>query len=256
MTNFFDIDSANCLKVQKLNTNNDWVMPEHEHTFWEFIYFSSGTGSVVLPDVTIRPHSYQLVIYPPGLRHAEAADAKDPESTIVLSIDIQLSKNRKLNIPYLLADNGDIGYLAKRIYETSIAKEYKLVNYFVKVFLAVIEEESQRKEPKKGIEFAREYLKSNLQRNFNLTALAAMLDISPSYFSTLFAARYGLSPIKYLRNERLKVAANLLKDTDFAIHKISEVVGYSDQLYFSRIFTSVFGMSPRAYRKSFKDSGF
>jgi len=246
----FDIDNVELYSAYNFVPANDWWIAEHEHDFWEFIYFNSGSGDVVLPDTTIHPGPYQLVVYPPGVSHAESADAIDPEQTVVIALRVPTFEGH-WNIPYVLPDNGGIGYLARKIVEATQAKDDRLANYFAKAFLAIIEYEATQREPIRGIEFAKDYLKNNLQCDFNLNALAEMCDLSASYFSTLFTERFGMSPIKYLKNERMSAASSLLRETKYPIGKISELVGYDDQLYFSRLFTIHFGVSPSQYRKEF-----
>ena len=54
---------------------------------------------------------------------------------------------------------------------------------------------------------------------------------------------------KYITLLRLQKACSLLNDVDKSINEISSIVGYSDPLYFSRIFKSVTGMAPTRYRQ-------
>ena len=44
-------------------------------------------------------------------------------------------------------------------------------------------------------------------------------------------------------------AQSLLENTDYKIGEIAEIVGYDNQLYFSRVFRKEYGVSPAQYRK-------
>ena len=48
---------------------------------------------------------------------------------------------------------------------------------------------------------------------------------------------------------RMSSAQNLLKTTEYNVAEISDIVGYENPLYFSRIFHKQKGVSPSGYRK-------
>ena len=62
----------------------------------------------------------------------------------------------------------------------------------------------------------------------------------------------GQSPQEFLINYRMTKAASLLKTTDLSVGEISLLVGYTNQLHFSRAFKNVFRISPREYRQKNK----
>ncbi|ALL07573.1 two-component system response regulator [Pedobacter sp. PACM 27299] len=57
----------------------------------------------------------------------------------------------------------------------------------------------------------------------------------------------NLSPNELINISRLKKGAELLKQNDLKIYEISELVGYSSQTHFGRVFSKQFGMSPTEY---------
>ena len=56
--------------------------------------------------------------------------------------------------------------------------------------------------------------------------------------------------MQYILSKRIYNAEILLQDSTYNITEISEIVGYENPLYFSRIFKKVKGLSPSEYRKS------
>ncbi|MBK5646182.1 MAG: helix-turn-helix transcriptional regulator, partial [Acinetobacter sp.] len=52
----------------------------------------------------------------------------------------------------------------------------------------------------------------------------------------------------YLKNWRMKLASQLLKETDKNIAQVAECVGYSSQAAFSRAFVQRFGCAPKNFR--------
>ncbi|MGO4184478.1 helix-turn-helix transcriptional regulator [Paenibacillus sp. TAF43_2] len=57
----------------------------------------------------------------------------------------------------------------------------------------------------------------------------------------------GFRPIDYVINYRMERASDLLKAGNYSIHDIAVSVGYTNSLYFSRLFKKKFGLSPSAY---------
>lgn len=78
---------------------------------------------------------------------------------------------------------------------------------------------------------------------------AAKCGLSECYFITLFKQYTGLSPHRYRLRELTNKACVLLQDTSMTVQEIAYMLGVEDPLYFSRLFRSIQGISPRDYRK-------
>lgn len=82
--------------------------------------------------------------------------------------------------------------------------------------------------------------------------LARQCGISKSHFINLFKQHTGCSPKQYRLRELIQKACVLLDTTVLNIQEISFSLGIDDPLYFSRLFKSIQGVSPREYRKQHK----
>jgi YesN/AraC family two-component response regulator len=91
--------------------------------------------------------------------------------------------------------------------------------------------------------FNREY-----QSNINIADYAANQHISCSWFIREFKGYTGYSPKQFITNLRIQHAKELLNNLYLSVNDVSELVGYDNQLYFSRIFRKNTGMSPSEYR--------
>ena len=105
----------------------------------------------------------------------------------------------------------------------------------------------------KGLSPAVEKALKHFHRNFSspisLREYAAKVGMTHSGFCHLFTREMRRSPSAYLQTVRLNAAKELLLSTDYSIAQIAYQVGYSDPLYFSRLFASREGLSPSDYRK-------
>lgn len=97
------------------------------------------------------------------------------------------------------------------------------------------------------------FLRENLARPVSVPELAAMANLSPSHFASLFAQTTGLGVIEYLTRLRSAKARELLLTTRMSIQDIARAVGYADPYYFSRQFRRINGVSPRAFRAEHRE---
>lgn len=93
------------------------------------------------------------------------------------------------------------------------------------------------------------YIEQNFQNNISIEDIASVCGINRSYFGKIFRNSIGRSPQEFLMNYRMAKAAELLKLTSLSIAEIGSAVGYENQLHFSRAFKTIYGLSPREWRK-------
>lgn len=78
--------------------------------------------------------------------------------------------------------------------------------------------------------------------------IADQLHLNNNYFSKLFKQETGISPMMFLQKIRFERASDLFKNTDLSVAEVSQAVGFTDPLYFSRAFKQHFGCNPSSYR--------
>ena len=97
---------------------------------------------------------------------------------------------------------------------------------------------------------ARKFIEENLGcMELSLSMVAGHIGITPNYLSTLFSKETGETFSEYLNSVRIRRAAQLLKSSSDSINEIAVKTGYSDALYFSKVFRRLIGMSPREFRR-------
>lgn len=90
----------------------------------------------------------------------------------------------------------------------------------------------------------------DLQKHYPARELAAMFSISETSLKNYFRGVYGQNISSYLRDLRMKTAADLLENTRLPISEIAEQVGYLNQSKFATVFKNYYHMSPLEYRRS------
>ncbi len=132
-------------------------------------------------------------------------------------------------------------------------------------YLARLYSISGRKKGQKGralashaamIEQIRQYVKQNYSATLSLSSLADFVYTNPSYLSRIFKEETGTALSAYINKIRIIHARQMLIDTDELIIDIAIACGYNYIPHFNKVFREFTGMTPTAYRKTYKKPSF
>ena len=99
------------------------------------------------------------------------------------------------------------------------------------------------------IRTAKAYIEANyMSDDVSLNTAAAAVNMSPSYFSSVFGREVGRTFVEYLTDVRMDKAKELLMCSALKTSEIGYEVGYKDPHYFSYIFKKTQDCSPKEYR--------
>jgi transcriptional regulator GlxA family with amidase domain len=93
-----------------------------------------------------------------------------------------------------------------------------------------------------------DYIHGNLDRAFNLCDLSNLVNLSPRQFLRIFVNTFGTTPHRYLMNERVTRATELISKGQ-ALAAIAADLGFANQSHFCGVFRKVTGMSPGRFRQ-------
>ena len=97
------------------------------------------------------------------------------------------------------------------------------------------------------------FIENNFKNpNITIDEIAKQSFMSTVYFRKLFRKIYGISPIKYVINLRIKYAINLIETEYYSLYEVSKLSGYDDYSYFSSEFKRITGISPSKYLYNYK----
>ena len=88
------------------------------------------------------------------------------------------------------------------------------------------------------------FARANLDSPLSVTEVAKAGDCSATTAQRLFNQHTSVSLRVWVRQVRLQEAAHLLRSSGLRVNEIAEMVGFSDPLYFSRVFREEYGMAP------------
>ncbi len=89
----------------------------------------------------------------------------------------------------------------------------------------------------------------NISRRPAPSELAEVVGLSPAYFTKVFVKTTGVSPRRWILEQRIRYSTQLLQEATMNISEIAYWLGYEEPRLYTRQFSDVFGISPTAYRK-------
>lgn len=97
---------------------------------------------------------------------------------------------------------------------------------------------------RKGIE----YIETDPDQSLTVDEIAEICHVSPGFFRSLFKKYSGQSPTEYRISRKIERAKRLLQSEEKQISEIADDLGFQNVYYFSRLFKSRVGMSPKEYQ--------
>lgn len=144
--------------------------------------------------------------------------------------------------------------VARRFLEANGADPFLLKAALLELFAAARQEfsvsSSGTAPSRPAIDAALEWMAGNFHRpDVGLADVAAAAGMSIHHFGRTFSMTMGKTPMRYLRNLRIRHSCALLRGTSLRINEIADNSGFRDPLHFSRVFHSVTGDCPRDFRR-------
>lgn len=177
----------------------------------------------------------------------------DQQNELLLNDKIELIAHFQNNHPFFYLQRLNCAF--HRASEASHGKTYNFAKIKGEFFLLLdsIQDSASKKYSfyypiKRGIEA----LMEEWNQNEKIEKYALLSEVSITYFYRCFRKWSGKSPVEYRNILRLSNAESLLINTDAKVQEISQAVGFDDPFYFCRLFTSVYGISPKGFREYYQ----
>lgn len=143
----------------------------------------------------------------------------------------------------------------RKIHSLLISKEYTSKEIAAKisiVFHELIQTIAANKNPENdAIDDAaiiKDYIDKNIYKQITIADLSQLIFKTDEHTIRIFKKAYGMTPYKYYTDNRIKIAQNMLRDTDFSVKEIAFTLNFCDEHYFTNLFKSKTGKTPMKYR--------
>lgn len=164
-----------------------------------------------------------------------------------------LEGNIKFNLSQLIRQ------LDSEVTDASLLKEYLthlLLDYYELYDTEVIKREASlqflnggtKTEIMKRLSVARDYMISNYKKRIQLDEIAQTACLSVNHLLRTFKQAYQQSPHQFLTSVRLQQAKYLLRNTNYPVGEIVDIIGFECPSSFIRLFRNSFNVTPGQYR--------
>lgn len=94
-----------------------------------------------------------------------------------------------------------------------------------------------------------DFIAAHLGEDLNLNDLAIEAGLSPDHFSKAFKASFGTPPWRYVNEQRILRAKDMLRLGNRSLAEIALDLGFASQSHFTDVFRKITGTTPSRFRK-------
>lgn len=143
------------------------------------------------------------------------------------------------------------------IYEEMVEKinkacSFKELQMIIKDLLDNLKYKKFRREYSMNVQNVLKIIQEEYHEDLTLKAIAERLHLNVMYVGQIFKKETNKSFSQYLNHYRIKLAQNLLLNSELNINEISEKIGYMSPGYFYKNFKKYCGISPKEFRDSYQ----
>ena len=237
-----------------LRENQDWNYPGVFSPFWR-LYHNGQRGHCVLfgDEETELTPEYLVLIPPHCLFHCLGGN---PVPNFWLAFSFTQKLDPALGVPVRLPVRDtelclirDLTALIEA--DTDWAPKPAILRHSLALLEVVLARPELRWQAPVPESFQRvsQHIESNLASDLATPKLARRAGMCVAAFDRAFKRHFATTPARYVTEVRVREAARLLLQSDLSIEKITEVAGFSDRAYFSRVFKKITRESPARFRR-------
>jgi AraC-like DNA-binding protein len=250
---------------------NEWHLPVHKHTHYEFQYIIRGKGQHVINDQTYNYEKGDLFILPPQDSHFFIFQ----EKTVICVIKfhegffgefLQDTEFKQLLMSFssphrkMLSGNNKqqvIGLMELLITEHRKKNNYQniIIKNVLSLVLILMSKDANQNHVNSQdgkIQDILNYIDRHIaeKRMLSTENIALQFNISKSYFNQYFTKATGSSYKKYVKEYTLNIIAHQLIHKGKTLSQLAFEFGYSDESHLSNSFKAHFQQTPSAFKKA------
>ena len=259
-----DTSSLRLVAIPRLAAGGRWRV-EAMRTLSEacFLWFTKGQGRITLAGVTRGYTAHNGIFIPPGLMHGFEVGPQvfgtavffGRNCTVTLPKEPLHLRIREVHAQQELNTTLDA---IQRELDSDVAAHDRAAQHYLGLLGVWLERQALRPADKPVRPDAARRLVARytdlMEREFRSGAgvgeIAAELGVTPTHLTRCCRVTCGRSALDLLQDRRIFEARRLLSETDMAVGRIGEALGFTSPAYFTRAFAHLTGLSPTVFRRS------
>ena len=258
----------------KADFKEDYAFVGERHNWWEMVFVINGSVGITADSSVYTLEQGQAVIHRPNEFHKIRSGASGVPTVIVVSFSAEkfpepkgqifslgLSQTEEIRSLYELSlrcFERDNIYVKKPQHDNSYIMQQLWTRLELLIFSVVFGKDAACQVPAvKGLKSAEiysgavRYMEEHLSDGCCISDIASAFSISAAYLKKIFMKYSGCGVIRYYNRLRIRVACEYLASGK-TVRETSDLLGFSDQNYFSTFFKRITGKSPTEYKKGDK----
>lgn len=256
----YDIQLHNCGFFKNLKAPVPTCRPEGRQDY-HIIFVIEGSVNVRLKEHIQTANSGSIIFLPPNISHNYIYKEGESTDYCWLHFSGKIIESILKIFPfkdaiYPVANITEFKILIQNIYKINLKRKIggeflinaALEELIIKLGQSVFTEAPASPLTKKLTAVIQE-IDTCPEADTDNRTLAEKCGVSEFHFIRIFKEKTGLTPVQYQISARINKAKLLLADTDMTLSEIAFMCGFSDPLYFSRLFKNKNGIPPKEFRK-------
>ncbi|WMJ87014.1 helix-turn-helix domain-containing protein [Anaerocolumna sp. MB42-C2] len=262
---FFHIHYCNGSKLKKPGEFNPKIARSLPHE--ELIYVCNGTGSFKIKNRKYSVRKGMLLYINHDVPYSIEMDTAVPAG--FLTVHFSYAKVRFNNGKWDIKDQIPLPAWpsAQELKETYLIEEHfqKLVNCWNEKLpgyeftartmlqqLLILIIQNLNKKPQNyamilKVEKMIQYMNQNINCKITIPELSKLVQMTPAYMSRAFKEITGYSIIEYFNRLKIDKSKELLIEGNKKVKEVSQLLGFADEFYFSRMFKKLEGITPSEF---------
>ena len=273
------------ITIHYFEFNKDFCYVGEKHDFWELVYVDRGEAAVLADDTWHRVGQGKMAFHKPGEFHNLRANGSIAPNIIIVTFECKSPAMRFFQDKIVDISTAERHLLATIIKEASgvfctpfddvlskclvrstethqLGAEQLIKISMEQLLISIYWNNAIRKDKNMTVlkermendiaENVIEYLKDNVGLPLRFSDVCSYAKISPTGLRTAFKAKTEKSVMQYFRELKIHHAKVLIRENNYNMTQISELLGYENIHHFSRQFKQIAKMSPTEYARSAK----
>lgn len=276
-----DIIIYKIISVHYFEFSKDYIFKGESHDFWELVYIDAGTAIATSGDTDVHMNRGDMIFHKPNEWHNLRADGVIAPNVFIITFECSSPAMQRFGNRIFKIGNTQKSVISKILDETTKAFESPLGDpynntlirrsyapvgceqlirqYLSELLILLLREDdiSIRSTLKSHVDnelfnYISDYMAANLSKHLTLDDIATYANVSKSSVKRVFKAAAGTGAIEYFIKMKIECAKTYIREDNYNLTQISELLGYDSIHYFSNQFKKFENMSPSDYSKSVK----
>lgn len=287
MRKYYGTHLKDIIKINELYTvhyfeySKNYIYYGESHDFWELVYMDKGKIIVTADDREFELCGGQIFFHKPNQWHKLRSNGEIAPNIVIVSFSsaspamsffedklLSVGQTQKALISKIITEfsqafstpvgTNSTTTLTRR-FDAAAGAEQLVKMYLSELLILFLRDNdigqysmSKSNRISSNLEYILSYMNSNLSRMLTLQELCSYSGMSRSSLCALFTSSLNMGAMEYFTKLKIDLAKKYIREDNYNITQIAEMLGYSDIHYFSRRFKKTTGMSPSQYSNSIK----